>query len=173
MRKSKTILYGAICIGLILPPLTSGAETSSSRKMLAQYVVELQTSPEDQALRERIIRLGRTLTPSPAVSEEANRFFVKATIFQQEANDMNASDPLGMTARELAISAYREALLIAPWWADAYYGLSTSLEASGRFNEAVAALKLYAVTGPNVAGLSAAEDKFCAIAVKRDRAAAR
>ena len=145
MRRSKLILFGAICVGLMLPRLASAAVVSTPREVLAQYVIELQKAPEDQALREQIIRLERTMTPSPAVPVDANRFFVKATIFQQEATDINASDPLAASARDFAIFYYREALLIAPWWPEAYYGLSTSLKASGRLNEAAAALKLYAI----------------------------
>jgi hypothetical protein len=172
MRR-KTILFGAICFGLMLPSSTIAAETLGSRELLAQYVIELQSAPEDQALRMRIIKLERTLTPSLAVPADANRFFVKATIFQQEASDIQASDPLSTSAREFAIFYYKEALLIAPWWPEAYDGLSRSLEATGRLNEAEAALKLYIVTGPNSVGASAAEDRLCAIAVKRDQGVAR
>lgn len=169
MRQRKTILFGVICLGLMFPGLAIAAEVSNPRELLAQYVTALQQGPEDQMLRERIIRLERTLTPSPAVPADAMRLFVKATIFQQEATDIRAHDPLAMTARDLAISAYRQALLIAPWWPEAYYGLSTTLEESGRFDEAVAALNLYIATGPNSAGSSAAQDKLRAIAVKRDQ----
>jgi len=145
MRQRKPILFVAICAGLMLPSLAFAAVVSTPREVLAQYVIELQSAPEDQVLREQIIRLERTMTPSPAVPADANRFFVKATIFQQEATDINAADPLASSARDFAIFYYREALLIAPWWPEAYYGLSTSLEASGRSTEAAAALKLYAI----------------------------
>jgi tetratricopeptide (TPR) repeat protein len=165
MRQSKTILFSAICLGLMLPWFANAAEPSSSHELLAQYVADLQKAPEDQALRERIIRLVLTLTPSPAVPAEANRLFVKATIFQQEASDIQGYDQLAMSARDFAISAYKQALLIAPWWPEAYYGLSKSLEASGRLNEAVAALNLYVITKPNAAGASAAEDRLRAIAI--------
>ena len=170
---AKAILFVALCFGLMSPKFMNAAETLGSRELLAQYMIELQTSPEDQALRERIIKMERTITPSLAVSAEANRFFVKATIYQQEATNIAASDPLATSARDFAIFYYKEALLIAPWWPEAYYGLSTSLEASGRLNEAVAALKLYIVAGPDSAGISAAEDRLCAIAVKRDKGAAK
>ena len=172
MRQSKTILFAAICVGLMLPSFANAAEPPSSRALLAQYVAELQKAPEDQALRERIIRLGLTLTPSPVVPAEANRFFVKATIFQQEASAIQGYDQLAMSAHDFAISAYKQALLIAPWWSEAYYRLSTSLVASGRFNEAAAALNLYIVTAPNASGASAAEDRLRAIAIamKGDKA---
>lgn len=62
MRHSKTILFG-VCVGLILPPFTVAAETSTPQMLLTQYVAQLQSAPGDQALRERIIRLERTLTP--------------------------------------------------------------------------------------------------------------
>ena len=170
MRQSKPILFGAICIGLILPRFMIAAETSTPREMLAQYVAELQKAPEDQALRERIIRLELTLAPLPAVPEVAQQLFSKATFFEREAGSMQGNDALALSARGFAISSYKEALLIAPWWPEAYYGLSTSLEASGRLNEAVTALNLYVVTRPNSVGASDAEERLRAIAAKRDRA---
>ena len=134
-------------------------------------MVELQTAPDDQALRERIIRLERTLTPSAVVPQEAKRFLSRATIFHQEANDIRGHDPLAMSAYAFAITAYKEALLIAPWWPEAYYGLGASLQESGRFDEAAAALNLFMLTRPDAAGASAAEDRLCAIAVvKRGQA---
>lgn len=169
MRQSKTILLGAICIGLLLAKFTAAAENSGPRELLTRYVVELQTAPDDQPLRERIIRLGQTLTPSPVIPEEAKRLFARATIFQQEASDIRGHEPLAISAYAFAIAAYREALLIAPWWPEAYYGLGTSLQESGHFDEAVAALNLYIVTKPNAAGASAAEDRLCAIAVAMKR----
>jgi len=169
VRYSKRIVFGAICCCL-LPKFALAVETSSPRELLARYVVELQTAPDDQALRERIIRLERTLTPSPVISGEAQRFFARATIFQQEAKDIRGRVPLAMSAYAFAIAAYKDALLVAPWWPEAYYGLSTSLQGAGRYDEAVAALNLYIVTGPNAAGASAAADRLCTIAahVQRD-----
>lgn len=89
-------------------------------------------------------------------------------MYQQEASTMRGYESLATSARDFAITAYKGALLIAPWWPDAYYGLGTTLEASGRLDEAEAALNLYLITGPGAAGASAAEDRLCAIAVKRD-----
>ena len=169
MRQNKAILLGAVCVGLILPHFTIAADAPTPRALLAQYVAQLQTAPEDQALRERIIRLELTLVPSPAVPAEARRLFAKAATYQQEAGNMRGYESLATSAREFAITAYKGALLIAPWWSDAYYGLSTSLEASGRLNEAEAALRLYLITSPGPAGASTAEDRLCAIAVKRNR----
>ena len=165
------ILIAAIFVCLLVPNFASAADTTSARELLARYVVELQTTPEDQALRERIIRLERTITPSPAVPQEAQRLFARATIFQQEANDITGREALAMSAYAFAISAYKDALLIAPWWPEAYYGLSRSLQGAGRYDDAVAALNLYIATGPNVAGASAAADRMCAIAaaIQRDR----
>jgi len=163
VRHSKGILIAAIGFCL-LPKFAVAAETSNPRELLARYVVELQTAPEDRALRERIIRLERTLTPAPAIPEEAKRLFARATIFQQEASDIRGREPLAMSAYGFAIAAYKEALLVAPWWPEAYYGLGTSLQGAGRYDDAVAALNLYIVTGPNAAGASAVADRLCAIA---------
>lgn len=73
MRRSKAILFGATCVALLLPWFTIAGDTSSPRQLLAHYVADLQKTPEDQALREQIIRLELTLTPLPAVPEDAKR----------------------------------------------------------------------------------------------------
>jgi tetratricopeptide (TPR) repeat protein len=48
----------------------------------------------------------------------------------------------------LAIDAYQDALKIAPWWGDAYYNLSVSLESAGELDKAKNALNLYLLTKP-------------------------
>ena len=173
MMRRNTILLVVMCAGMILPKFATAAALPTTRELLTQYVVELQKSPDDQALRERIIKLGLTLSPSPTVPEEAKHFLVKATIYQKEASDIEGYEQLALSAREFAIAAYKDALLIAPWWPEAYYGLGTSLEAAGQFKEAVAVLNLYILTEPDPAGVRAAREKLSALAVKRDQASAK
>ncbi len=115
--------------------LAAGANAQSPREQLQQMVEQLQKTPTDNALRERIIKLGAEIKPAPAIPEEANHAFVKGNVFQKEAKDASGY--------ELAISAYREALRAAPWWGDAYYNLAVALESGRKFDEAIASIKLY------------------------------
>jgi len=49
--------------------LSSTANAESSREQLKQMVEQLQQSPTDNALRERIIKLAQGLKPAPAIPE--------------------------------------------------------------------------------------------------------
>lgn len=137
------------------------------RELLARYVADLQKAPEDQMLRERIIRLSKTLSPPLAVPQDALRLFATAASFEQEAADMRDSAALAVSARDFAIASYRKALLIAPWWPEAYSGLGASLDGAGRFDEANAALLLVLIAQPDPAGVSAATVRMRAIAARR------
>ena len=88
--------------------MTAGADAQSPREQLQQLTMQLQQTPNDNALRERIIKLGAELKPAPAVPEEARRSSVEGEIIVKEATDVNT--------QKLAIESYTEALKIAPWW---------------------------------------------------------
>jgi tetratricopeptide (TPR) repeat protein len=104
---------------------TGTKPSSTQRQKLNEYVAALQTNPNDVELRQKIVKLAATLKPPPAIPEEARRYYVKAVTLQKQAK----------TAPEVApaIAAYEQALLLAPWWADAYYNVSSALELAGRY----------------------------------------
>lgn len=133
MKFARKLLIFAFTFLALAP--APGANAQSPREQLKQLVVELQKAPTDDALRGKIVHLARQIKPAPAIPEEANRAFVKGNVFQKEAKDVSGY--------ELAISSYREALRVAPWWGDAYFNLSTALASSGRFEEAIASMTLY------------------------------
>jgi tetratricopeptide (TPR) repeat protein len=137
------------------------AQEPSPREQLQQLTAQLQQTPSDTALRERIIKLALEITPAPAVPPEAKRPFVMAGTYQKEAK--KPSD------FALAIDAYQDALKVAPWWGDAYYNLSVSLESVSRLDEARDALRLYLLTKPNDA--EEAQNRLYALDAKKTIAA--
>ncbi len=137
--------------------LAISAYAQSSREQLKQLTTELQQSPNDDALREKIIKLAVEMKPTPAIPPEAKRPFVMAGTYQKEAKS-----PVDFA---LAIEAYQEALKIAPWWGDAYYNLSVSLESAGRLDEAKVALNRYLLTGPKDA--DEAQNRIYALEAKK------
>lgn len=141
--------------------MAAGAYAQSPREQLQQMVEQLQKTPTDNALRERIIKLGAEITPAPVVPPEAKRPFVMAGTYQKEAK--NPSD------FALAIDAYQGALKIAPWWGDAYYNLSVSLESAGELDKAKDALNLYLLTKPKDA--EEAQNRLYALDAKKHLAA--
>lgn len=152
-----------IILVLTFLALAASVDAQSPREQLSQMVEQLQKTPSDTALRERIIKLGSEIKPAPAISEEANRAFVKGNVFQKEAKDASGY--------ELAISAYREALHIAPWWGDAYYNLAVALESARQFGVAIASIKLYmASVQAGSAEAREAQNRMYAIEAKHELA---
>lgn len=155
--KEKSISIILIAVAFLLSTcFTVKAETPE--EALNQYISDLQRNPNDNALREKIITLVEIMKPAPVVPEEARRHFIKAQVLQKEANDDKGY--------ELAINAYNQALLIAPWWPEAYNNLGFVLELAGRFDEAISAFKLYIATNPPDS--RQAQDKIYAIEAKKE-----
>ncbi len=140
--------------------MTTSAYAQSPREQLNQMVQQLQKAPNDNALREKIIKLAAGIKPAPPIPEEARRHFVKAVTLQKEAKSM--------TDYEIVVSEYQSALSSAPWSGDAYYNLSVALEASARFSEAKGALQFYLMSGPKDA--VPAQDRIYALEAKQEKA---
>jgi tetratricopeptide (TPR) repeat protein len=135
----KTSLIILLTIGLVFTTI-SITQAQTPQDTLNQYISDLQKNPNDNALREKIIKHVQTMKPAPAIPEDANRHFVMADTFREKAKDNKGY--------ELAISEYKEALLVAPWWAVAYNNMGILLEQVGRYDEAISFLKLYIATNP-------------------------
>jgi tetratricopeptide (TPR) repeat protein len=163
MKKICLAVLFIIVLAWALQPLVH-AQSSNAQQTLSQYISKIQKNPNDNALREKIIRHVQGMRPVPTIPEEARRYFVKATTLQKGAKDIGGYG--------LAVNAYNEALLIAPWWPEAYYNLSLALEQSGRFDDAAGALKLYLLTNPGSPDVRAAQDRIYALEAKKEMAQA-
>lgn len=141
--------------------LATSAYAQSPREQLNQMVQQLQQTPGDDALREKIIKLAQDLKPALAVPPKAKRAFVMGGTYQKEAK---SSEDFG-----LAVKAFQDASTAAPWWGDAYYNLSVALESAKRYDEAKSALTLYLLTKPKDA--EQAQERLYAIDAKKDLAA--
>ncbi len=133
------------------------------REDFQQAIEQLQKTPGDFTLREKLIKFAQDIKPALTVPEEARRHFVMAVTMQKEAKSPKAY--------EAAISEYDQALLIAPWWGDAYYNHSVADEAAEHFDAARNALKLYLATHPNEADARQAQDHIYALDAKMAMAA--
>ena len=111
-------------------------------------------------IREEIIGFVSAMKPSPPVPDQAQRYFVQGNTLMKSAN--NAAD------YNLAIDKYKEALMEAPWWGDAYYNLGVALESAGRYDDAIDSLKLYLLTNPPTADED--KKKIYAIEAKKEKA---
>ena len=79
------------------------------------------------------------------IPQEARSHWVMgntAMMALKDANDKSLSD------FDEPIHQYQQAVLLAPWWADAYQNLGSALYGRGRFENAIDAWKLYLVAAP-------------------------
>jgi tetratricopeptide (TPR) repeat protein len=156
------ILTCIILTGCCLPSI-SLAQSPSAQQTLMQYVSDLQKSPNDYALRQRIVEHAQTMQPAPAIPEQARRHYVRAlTLFEDAKQPSDSAE---------AVEEFRQALLIAPWWGEAYMKMGLALETAQRYEEAIASLKLFMATRPHAELLRKTQDEIYKIEARRDRAA--
>ncbi len=104
-------------------------------RSLKALAAQLQLTPNDATLRERIIKLAQTLRSAPAIPEEAREPFVMGATVLKKAG--------GSTDAAKAAEFFSRAIHIAPWFADAYYNRAIARETAGQFEPAMDDLKLY------------------------------
>jgi tetratricopeptide (TPR) repeat protein len=137
------------------------AQAQSARQQLEQLVQQLQSKPDDNALRAKIIKSAQDLKPAPAIPEEARRHFVRAVTLQKDAQKPEDYD--------LPIKEYRQALLLAPWWSDAYFDLASALELKQEYPEAIQNLKLSLLANPEGPDARTAQDRTYALEAKQEK----
>ncbi len=135
----------------ILAILTSmaSAYAASPREELAQMVEQLQKSPTDNALREKIIKLAQEVKPAPTVPEEVERRMARGEAAFESAKDVSGYDN--------AMREFHAAANAAPWYANAYFNLATAQEKAGKAKAAIESFRFYLLTAPG--GKDAAEVK--------------
>lgn len=119
--KSLTLFFSALM-------LANAAYALSPRDDLRQMVEQLQKTPNDNALREKIIKLAPTLKPAPAVPDTAVAFEGRAQFAFRSAK--SEGDFLA------AAQEYEKAVAAAPWVPGYYADLCTIYEKAGKFEDA-------------------------------------
>ena len=133
-----TIKFFALLFGVLM--LANAANAKSPREQLKQMVAQLQTSPDDDALREEIIKLAQKLKPAPVVPDEADRRMVRGTVAFKEAKSI--SDYQG------AVKEFEQATLAAPWYGDAYFNLGVAQDKAENYEASLRSLKLAQLASP-------------------------
>ena len=116
--------------------LATTAHAQSPREQLNQMVQQLQKNPNDNALREKIIKLGAQLRP--AVPEEAEKYEGRAKFAFKNAK---STDDYADAAKE-----YEKAVQAAPWIPGYYSDLCTIYEKAGQYVEAKRNCEIYVKT---------------------------
>lgn len=164
MGSTSRWLAGVLCASLLFGSAARAqSERSLAQQTLNLHVAQLQANPGDHSLRERIIEFVRTMNPAPPIPEQARQALIEGNTLVKGAKDQRGYN--------LAIDAYRQCLLQAPWWDEALYQSAAALELGGRFEDAAAALRLYLATGPNEKAARDAQDRIYELGAKQKLAA--
>lgn len=133
---SKRLLVVLTCLAL-----APSAYAQSPREQFQQMVEQLQKAPNDNALRERIIKLGAEIKPAPAVPEETERRMARGSAAFKAA--------ISTAEYQDAVKEFEEAVLAAPWYGDAYFNLGVAQDKAGEFDAALRSLKLAQLASPD------------------------
>ena len=117
------------------------SQTATHNDQFKRHIAELQKSPDDQALREKIIKLALTLDPKPEIPEDAERFNARGKAAVKDAQSQK-------DFAEAAIE-FEKATLAAPWLANPYFNLADTQSKSGDYAKAAQNLKLYLLAAPD------------------------
>ncbi len=113
----------AVIFVLTFLTLAASVYAQSPREQLQQMVEQLQKTPTDNALREKIIKLAAEVKPAPAVPEEAIKYEGRA-----QAAFKNAKT---QTEYLDAADEYEKAIAAAPWITGYYSDMCMIYEKSG------------------------------------------
>ena len=121
----------------LLSTLVDSVYAETPREQLKQMVELLQQSPNDNDLRQKIIRLAPTLKPAPAIPEESNRREGRGKFAFKSAKSLE--DYL------TAASEFEGAIISAPWVTGYYSDLCTIYEKAEKYAEAKRNCEFYLV----------------------------
>jgi hypothetical protein len=164
MKRFARFIAVAVAAMTVASGFATNVYAQSPNAQMQQLVKSLQLTPDDNALREKIARAAATMNPRLAVPEEAHRYFVRAQSLLKIAKLPSDYD--------LVIQNYKKALLVAPWWSDAYYYLANTLELTQQYPDAIEAFKLSVLADPRGPGARDAKDKMYAVEAEQEKALA-
>jgi tetratricopeptide (TPR) repeat protein len=146
---------------VVLMFLAAGASAyaQSPREQLQQMVGQLQKTPNDNALREKIIKLALTVEPSPALPSEAERRMTRGEVAFKGATSV--------ADYRVAAKEFEQATLAAPWYGDAYFNLGVAQDKAEDYDAALRSLKLATLASP---GGKDAEKLSYAVEFRKEKA---
>jgi hypothetical protein len=121
------------------------ASGPAPREQLKQYVGDLQKNPSDDALREKIIKLGLTLDPKPAIPSEVQEYLGRGGQAFEDAKAAIKNGKTDEAKQELALAAeaFAKASVLAPWMADYYRDLGSAQDAAKDYKDAMKNYQFY------------------------------
>ena len=145
----------AICL------ISFSVHAQTPQDTLNQYVADLQKTPTDTALREKIIRYVQTMNPAPPIPEEVERFMARGAAAVKGAK---SPDDFKEAATE-----FEKATRAAPWLAETYYNLGLAQDKAGLHEVALKSLRLYLLAAPSAADAKQVKNLIYEVEYQRDK----
>jgi len=146
---------------------TRSPESTSSlaEEKLKHCVADLQKTPGDTALREKIIALSLMLIRPLEVPADAKRHISRGVAAVEDAKTPEDFKD--------ACKEFQQATTLAPWLGNAYRNLAIAQDKAGMYDESLASLRLYLLTKPSAVDADWAEDLKSKVEYRRDKAASQ
>jgi len=140
-----------------------GAVSSQDpREQLTQLVAMFQKTPDDETLHEKILEVATKIDPRPAYPAEAQQHFAAGAALMQTKQAALAQQ---------AVTEFQKAVTLAPWWPEAYYDLSSALEVTSKYDDAIQQLQYYLQLKPSVTDAADAQGRIIALRAEKESAA--
>jgi hypothetical protein len=167
------VLWALVVFLVVTPFLFGQTYPPTPAEQLQQLTAQLQKSPDDRALREKIITFAQGFKPPPEVPEDAVKHEGRGQYAFKNAR--SAKDYLD------AAKEYVLALKIAPWVPGYYSDLCTIFEKAGVYLKAKENCEIYLLSmngqaesveaKRRIAGLDFAMDKYSPSSLQSDLSA--
>ena len=134
-----------------LKPAQDAETKGDLRAALSQYGRAYQAANSDMRATDMIkavAQVSKKLNGQLALPEEARRYGVQAGVLAEKKLYAEAT------------SLYRQALGIAPWWAEGHFNRALLFEEQSRFSDAITAMQAYLELSPNGTDARSAQDKI-------------
>jgi hypothetical protein len=157
IRKLSRVLV-LVCVSVI----ACATVLSQDTKQLGSLSAKLKSAPDDDALREQIIKLALSMDPVPATPEDAIRHASRAIAAGELAKQ---TKDYGDT-----ITEYQEASLAAPWLPEPYFALALIEEARGDYGAELKDLKFYVMCETDAAKAQKGKERLYQVEYKKEKA---
>lgn len=147
---------------VIMVSLFAQAQSANPQETLNQYIADLQKNPNDNALREKIIKHVWTMKPAPVVPKEAERYMTRGIVAMKDAKSADDFKD--------AVKEFENASLSAPWFANAYYNLGIAQDKAGLYAEAIKSLNLYLIAASEAPDVKTVEKLIYEIEYRHEKA---
>ena len=152
------VVWGAV---ILFTPILASAQ--SPQETLQQYVADIQKNPDDNALREKIIKLVLTMSPPPEIPVEAKKHISRGVAAIEGAKNPDDFKD--------ACNEFQQVTMLAPWLGNGYRNLAIAQDKAGMYAAALQSLSLYLLTKPSSADVEWAEDLRNKVEYRKEKSA--